>query len=71
MVKVFRDQSQMTKYQMQEINESRELAKSVSKSLHKSLLKKQQRSSAQMSRTKAKKVRLKMGLAKDRPIVIL
>ena len=56
MVKIFRNQSHMIKYQMQETNESRELVRSVSKSLLKSLHKKQQRSSTQMSRMKAKKV---------------
>ena len=57
MVKVFKSQSQMIKYQMQGTSESQELVKSVSKSPHKSPFKKQQRSSAQMSRMKAKKVR--------------
>ena len=71
MAKVFKSQSHMIKSQMQEKNESREPAKSVSKSRHKNLIKKIQRSSVQMSRMKAKKVRRIMGLAKDHPIVTL
>ena len=50
MVKVFKNMNHMIKYRMQETNESRELASSVSKSPHRSLQRKQKISSVQMSR---------------------